>query len=125
MKEVELLISIENFRDSNPVLYGVILCIIFCASLIYLACSLSYLDGTRKSKRNEEVKSAVNLIGKTVIYQKDSLSFEGMVVSVDFDLDECDNLIPTVYIDVEGLEEYYKVNYEEFGKTLFEKGGAE
>lgn len=123
MKEVELLISIENFRDSNPVLYGVILCIILCAPLIFLACSLSYLYGMRKSKRNEEVKSAVNLIGKTVTYQKDSLSFEGMVASVDFDLDECDNLIPTVYIDVEGLEEYYKVNYEEFGKTLFEKGG--
>lgn len=123
MTEVEMLISIENFRDSNPVLYGVICCIALCGPLIYAACSLSYLYGMRKSKRNEEVKSAVNLIGKTVIYQKDLLSFEGMVVSVDFDLDECDNLISTVYIDVEGLEVYYKVNYKEFGKTLSEKGG--
>lgn len=123
MKEAELVISIGNFRDDNPVLYGVILCIIFCAPLIYLACSLSYLYGMRKRKRNEEMKSAINLLGKTVIYQTDSLSFEGVVVSVDSDLDECDNIIITVYIDVEGLEEYYKVNYEEFSKTLLEKGG--
>jgi hypothetical protein len=125
MKEAELLIAVENFRESTPVLYGVIICIIFSLPLIYIACSLSYLYGMRKTKRNEEVKSAVDLIGKTVTFQKDSLSFEGMVVSVDFDLDDCDNLIPTVYIEVDGLENYYQVNYKEFGKTFFEKGGAE
>jgi hypothetical protein len=123
MKEVELLLALENFRDSNPVLYGVVCCLVFACPLAYLACSLSYLYGMHKSKRNEKVKSAVDLIGKTVTYQKDSLSFDGIVVSVDFDLDELDNLIPTVYIEVDGFEKYYQVNYKEFGKTLFEKGG--
>ncbi len=123
MKEVELLLALENFRDSTPVLYGVVCCLVFACPLAYLACSLSYLYGMQKSQRNEKVKSAVELIGKTVTYKKYSLSFEGIVVSVDFDLDESDNLITTIYIEVDGLEKYYKVNYKEFGKTLFEKGG--
>ena len=125
MREVELLLSLESLRDNNPVLYVVICCAAICLPFMWAACCFSYLYGIKKSRRNEKIKGALDLIGKTVTYQKDSLSFEGMVVSVDFDLDENDNLVETIYIDVDEFENYYKVKYKELGKTLFEKGGKE
>lgn len=126
MKEVELLLWLENLKETNPQLYGGIagfavgLAIgLAVAALILLA--LYFFDGFQ-DKRNEKVKGALSLIGKQVTYKTKSLSYSGTVATVDFELLDTGRIKATIGIDTDCFKYRMMVDYREFNKSImFEK----
>lgn len=122
---MELLNYLRDRMESDPLGYGFSVGI--CAGLIIgvLVISVLIWIESSKSKKNKKVLKATDLIGEEVEYCIKSISFKGQVVSVDYDLMEDGELQTTVYIEVDGLESYYPVDYGKNGKYIKIKGQEE
>lgn len=121
---VEMIKAFEDLKYDNPVMYGVVCCALVFMIILLISVVVT-CDATRRKFTNaEKSKSAVDLIGKDAIYQIGSSRLVGRIVSVDYDLDDDDSVVDTIYIDVDGVEDYIRARYKDIGKTLF-VGGTE
>jgi hypothetical protein len=114
----------RHLMETRPnIFYGIFGFLIGWLAIGAIMLLLALFDKHQR-KNNENRKNALDLIGECVSYRIGNAQFEGVVASVDFDMDFTnDELNVSIYIDVDGWDEYVKADYKELNKTLFLKGG--
>lgn len=119
---VELIIKMTEIKNTNPQLFGGIVgfCIGIVVMLIFMGVSALVYQHTKKKEK--EMLTATDFLGEEVIYDGGNIKVEGQVVAVDFDIEET-GLVTTIYLEVEGLDAYYRINYEKAFRKIHLKGG--
>lgn len=118
---VEMVMSMSELKKTAPQLYGGIIgfCIGFIAMFIIYIIWMWIEAHTQKKEK--KMLNATDLLGEDVVYIRDSLKVEGQVVSIDFDLEES-GLVTTIYLDVDWMDNYFKIDYGENFKRIHLKG---
>jgi hypothetical protein len=118
---VEMVMWMSEIEKTDPQLYGGVIgcCIGFIAMfIIYI---IWMLIEAHTQKKEKKMLNATDLLGEDVVYDRDSFKVEGQVVSIDFDLEES-GLVTTIYLDVDWMDEYFKIDYGKDFKRIHLKG---
>ncbi len=119
---VEMVIKMAEIKNTNPQLFGGI--VGFCIGIVVMVFFgvISILMHQHTKKKEKKMLKATDFLGEEVIYDGGNIKVEGQVVAVDFDIEET-GLVTTIYLEVDGLDGYYRINYEKAFRNIHLKGG--
>ena len=122
---IEAVIAFGQLKETDPQLYGGIAGFCIGAIMVFVAYMIAGLVELSIAKKNKKVIKATDLVGEEVTYSSGSITVAGQVVSVDYDLGESGEIVTTVYIDVDDMDEYFQVDYGKNGEKIKLKGAED